>query len=54
MFLEFKEYEQNSTSGVSPRICYGCENICLLACTSCDGCLGAANPVKKYKTTVKN
>lgn len=47
MFLEFKEYNENSNSGIAPLICFGCENICFLACTSCDGCLGATNIIRK-------
>lgn len=50
MFLEFKDTRWNSklNSGIEPaRICYGCENICLFACTSCDGCQGSCSKYSK-------
>lgn len=39
MYLEFKGGNSESNSLIAPtRLCYGCENICFLACTGCNGC----------------
>jgi len=52
MYLEFKDYgfnpDSNPDSGIDPtRLCYGCEQICFLACTSCQGCQGTCYGIAK-------
>lgn len=39
MYLEFKNNSKGNNSDITTnRLCYGCEVICFLACTGCDGC----------------
>lgn len=46
MYLEFNENNSDSNSEVAPtKICWGCEQICFLACTSCSGCQGSCSGV---------
>ena len=52
MYLEFKDNGLGSSSdpgsGIEPTIlCYGCEHICFLACTSCEGCQGTCSGIAK-------
>lgn len=48
MFLEFKDDNFGTDSqGDTKRLCYGCEQICFLACTGCEGCQGTCSGVAR-------
>lgn len=55
MYLEFKGSGNIKGSDIEPtRLCYGCEVICFMACTGCDGCLGCKHmcgKIAKYQYT---
>lgn len=41
MLLEYNVDVQSN--GITPRICIGCESVCVFRCHACSGCSGCQN-----------